>query len=1007
MPEFKSYHSLYIEIRNLICLHWQRDLRTYLTFDSFLTRSRLDTSKLRHCAKRVFDFLNVHGYINCGLLPIAEGGAKPTRPLEQRKPTQTEAHTPLVRRKSAEVPPVKQEESKDPNGDVTMKMEEPLDADMKAQEVKTDTKTETPSASATKRVIIIGAGASGLAAARQMQSFGHEVIVLEGRDRVGGRAHTIRNKFSAPVDLGASIMTGLYGSPLNVLSKQMTQSEWTVGLSTKDMLGRDTVVHPSQPFFSLMHYIQTSCSLYTASGKKADAEMDARVESMWNKLLEAEHELKQSAGLECEEPAERLLSPEERAKIKLPPGTDIKQMSVEAGIQLARKQLGVRFSKEEQRLFDWHAANLEYGCATALNRLSLVYWDQDDGMAWEGDHALIKPGFGTFVEHLSQDVDIRYQQHVMSITYPEEKDASSTTATSASPHRVEVRARDNLSGEERIYTGDYVLCTASLGVLKTNTLSFTPALPQWKRSAISSLGFGCLNKLILEWDTAWWKEKNDQDMFGYAPPHAPEEEQKDSSSLTSDGWKSNKQRGKFYIFWNLERSTGKPILAALCAGEAAYSMESESEESLIAECMRALRLIHAPLSIPDPILTHRTKWSQDQYARGSYSFLAVGNNGQEYDLLARPVGEALYFAGEACNRDYPATVPGAYLSGLRAAGLMQSHCVNWEKATPSSAVLKELSKQTTSFRPSEKGALASSLTHQAAQEIYREGGDQADLEGGLLQRKIAEILARQQKRRRGIREMVFERADLDLDAVGRGKTAEEKEEQNIKSKLEAAARMLKDGVFTPKPLQSITMPLPPSNSRYAHIKSLDGPMDRPFDARKHDTAGLPEVASFDEFEGTMAPQHKRVQTKEEMERSEKRRRDSRHEKKRRASLRDKQSDKKRSKHSSSHKSGAASSSSSAAASSSPPEVLIHRAIGKILLRLTSALPGGTAAHKDLLKRVHKKAGAKVVEDWKSKQRGKVTVQEWMGEKRKQKMTELCEKYLKASVSKLLNNVVCL
>jgi monoamine oxidase len=986
MPEFKSYHQLYIEIRNLICLHWQRDLRTYLTFDAFLTRSRLDTAKLRHCAKRVFDFLNLHGYINSGLLPIAEGAGKQTRPSEQRRPIQTEAHTPLVRRKSAEVPPVKQEETKDANGDVAMKTEgEPF----------TPVKSEPPSSSpSTKRVIIIGAGASGLAAARQMQSFGHEVVVLEGRDRVGGRAHTMRNKFSAPVDLGASIMTGLYGSPLNVLSKQITQSEWTVGLSTKEVLGRDTVLSPAKPFPALMHYIRPNCQLYTSSGKKADAEMDTRMENLWNKLLETEHALKQSAGIECEEPQERLLSDEERAKIKLPPGTDIKQMSVEDGVQLARKQLGVRLSKEEERLLDWHAANLEYGCATALNRLSLVYWDQDDGMAWEGDHALIKPGFGTFVEHLSHDVDIRYQQHVLSITYPDENGPS----TSSPP--VEVRTRDNLTGEERTLTGDYVLCTASLGVLKTNTLSFTPALPAWKQDAITSLGFGCLNKLILEWSTPWWKEKNDHDMFGYTPASSTvvsggEDEQKDGSAAEIAAGRANKQRGKFYIFWNLERSTGKPILAALCAGEAAYSMESESEESLTAECMRALRSIHAPLVIPDPILTHQTKWSQDQYARGSYSFLAAGNNGKEYDILAKPVGEALYFAGEACNRDYPATVPGAYLSGLRAAGLMQSHCFAWDKENPSSAVLRELSKQATSFKP--KGqALASSLTHQAAQEIYRQGGDDAD-EGGL-QRKIAEILARHSKRnRRGIREMVVERVDLEGEG---GKTAEQKEEENIKSKLEAAARMLKAGLYAAKPLQSITVPLPPSNSRYAHIKSVDGPMDRPFDARKHDNAGLPTVASFDEFEGAMAPTDKHRSAED---RREKHRRDAaRHEKKRRASSKDKKHDKssshKRSKHSASHKSGA-SNSASAAVTSSQPEVLIHRQVGKILLRLTSALPGGADANRSLLKQVHRKAGAKVLEDWKSKQRGKLTVAEWMGDKRKEKIVQLCEKYLKVSVQR--------
>lgn len=59
-----------------------------------------------------------------------------------------------------------------------------------------------------KRVIIVGAGPAGLAAARHMQRMGFHVTVLEARHRVGGRVYTDRTTFSAPVDLGASIITG-------------------------------------------------------------------------------------------------------------------------------------------------------------------------------------------------------------------------------------------------------------------------------------------------------------------------------------------------------------------------------------------------------------------------------------------------------------------------------------------------------------------------------------------------------------------------------------------------------------------------------------------------------------------------------------------------------------------------------------------------------------------------------------------------------------------------------
>ena len=57
-------------------------------------------------------------------------------------------------------------------------------------------------------------------AAQQLKSFGMDVVVLESRDRVGGRIATFR-KGPYVADLGAMVVTGLGGNPLTVLSKQV------------------------------------------------------------------------------------------------------------------------------------------------------------------------------------------------------------------------------------------------------------------------------------------------------------------------------------------------------------------------------------------------------------------------------------------------------------------------------------------------------------------------------------------------------------------------------------------------------------------------------------------------------------------------------------------------------------------------------------------------------------------------------------------------------------------
>ena len=58
-------------------------------------------------------------------------------------------------------------------------------------------------------VIVIGAGVAGLAAARELKRRGHRALVLEARDRIGGRVHTVRERgWPIPVEAGAEFVHG-------------------------------------------------------------------------------------------------------------------------------------------------------------------------------------------------------------------------------------------------------------------------------------------------------------------------------------------------------------------------------------------------------------------------------------------------------------------------------------------------------------------------------------------------------------------------------------------------------------------------------------------------------------------------------------------------------------------------------------------------------------------------------------------------------------------------------
>ena len=71
--------------------------------------------------------------------------------------------------------------------------------------------------------------------------------------------------------------------------------------------------------------------------------------------------------------------------------------------------------------------------------------------------------------------------------------------------------------------------------------------------------------------------------------------------------------------------------------------------------------------VPDPVAVRVSHWASDPFARGSYSYPGVGAFGNDRTLLARPVEDTLFFAGEATHRDDPGSVHGAWWSGLRAA----------------------------------------------------------------------------------------------------------------------------------------------------------------------------------------------------------------------------------------------------------------------------------------------------------------------------------------------------
>lgn len=138
---------------------------------------------------------------------------------------------------------------------------------------------------------------------------------------------------------------------------------------------------------------------------------------------------------------------------------------------------------------------------------------------------------------------------------------------------------------------------------------------------------------------------------------------------------STASRGEAFLFWNLYKA---PVLLALVSGEAASISEHISDDIIIGRCLAILRGIFGNSQVPQPKEAVVTRWKSDPWSRGSYSFISVDSSGSDYDDLAEaiipplsgsgdPKVPRVFFAGEHTNRNYPATVHGALLSGFREA----------------------------------------------------------------------------------------------------------------------------------------------------------------------------------------------------------------------------------------------------------------------------------------------------------------------------------------------------
>ncbi|XP_061972112.1 lysine-specific histone demethylase 1 homolog 3-like isoform X2 [Populus nigra] len=485
-----------------------------------------------------------------------------------------------------------------------------------------------------KKIIVIGAGPAGLTAARHLQRQGFSVTILEARSRIGGRVYTDHSSLSVPVDLGASIITGVEA---DVTTERRPDPSSLICAQ----LGLELTV------------LNSDCPLYDiVTGEKVPTDLDEELEAEYNSLLDdmvlviaqkGLHAMKMSLedGLNYALKTRRMAHPgaffdETESGNAVDALYDSKTCSVDGGAPENSKE--EILSPLERRVMDWHFAHLEYGCAASLKEVSLPYWNQDDVYGgFGGAHCMIKGGYSNVVESLGERLPIHLNHVVTDISYGI-KDARASVS-----HRSKVKVCTSNGSE---FLGDAVLITVPLGCLKAEAIKFSPPLPQWKRSSIQRLGFGVLNKVVLEFPDVFWDDS--MDYFG-------------ATAEETD------RRGHCFMFWNVKKTVGAPVLIALVAGKAAIDGQRMSSSDHVSHALMVLRKLFGEALVPDPVASVVTDWGRDPFSYGAYSYVAIGSSGEDYDILGRPVENCVFFAGEATCKEHPDTVGGAMMSGLREA----------------------------------------------------------------------------------------------------------------------------------------------------------------------------------------------------------------------------------------------------------------------------------------------------------------------------------------------------
>jgi monoamine oxidase len=407
-------------------------------------------------------------------------------------------------------------------------------------------------------VIVVGAGAAGLAAASAIARANRSVLVLEARERVGGRCWTRRMPgLDIPVELGAEFIHGKAASTRAFLAE--------AGIAAVDSTREQR------------HFERGRLRRMSA-------------------FAEAQRAARRAPALERDVSFDQLL----------------------ARTRASRRTKS--FARMMVQGFD--AADP----ARVSARSILEEWGEGGSLG--ASQPRPQGGYGALFDWLAQTVvaagaRLQLDSPVREVQWK----------------RGAVLVRGTSFGRSFAFRGKHAIVTLPLGVLQSKAVRFSPSLE--KGNALRKLASGPVIRVAMRFQRPFWEARAPGTAFFHVPEAA------------------------FPTFW-----TPLPIRAALltawAGGTKAARLTGTSRDRLVARAVQAVAAVFGPDAKEQLASALVQDWQADPCSRGGYSYVLVGGMGAR-ELLAEPLDDTLFFAGEATDTDEAGTVAGALRSGQRAA----------------------------------------------------------------------------------------------------------------------------------------------------------------------------------------------------------------------------------------------------------------------------------------------------------------------------------------------------